>query len=384
MPHLEERLGEDVGFFHGRLSARRRDEVLAAFAREDGPRVLVISIRAGGRGLNLPAANHVFHFDRWWNPAVEQQATDRVHRFGQRKHVYVHSLICAGTLEERIDELLESKRELADKVIAGRSEDWLGDLDLGAIRAAVALSPDLVEDAAWPWRALHDGRPIAVVPSAIGSRGPWARLLASAVIPRRELVGGRARAPARRSGAVHPVEEGRRALSQRRRGARGDDRRAAGPAACLGRDRALGPRRPPLQAAVEGRTQSVHLQHQMAVDWEEPLVPGGGRSARAAAGAPRAASTSPRRLRRRGRDRPRPVAAAPLARLRRQAEDDPAGPPEPAPRRIPGRRGRCPSPSRRDPCRSAPSSSGSARAGCGGARSSRKRPPAGVRRLREG
>ena len=110
--------------------------------------MLVVSIKAGGRGLNLPVANHVFHFDRWWNPAVEQQATDRVYRFGQRKHVYVHSLICAGTLEERIDELLDSKRELAAKVIAGGSEDWLGDLDLGAIRAAVALSPDLLEDAA--------------------------------------------------------------------------------------------------------------------------------------------------------------------------------------------------------------------------------------------
>ncbi len=88
--------------------------------------MLVISIKAGGRGLNLPAANHVFHFDRWWNPAVEQQATDRVHRVGQRKPVFVHSLICVGTLEERIDALLESKRELAAKVMHGGSEDWLG------------------------------------------------------------------------------------------------------------------------------------------------------------------------------------------------------------------------------------------------------------------
>ena len=146
--HLEERLGRSVGFFHGRLNAKQRDELLTAFAREDGPSVLVISIRAGGRGLNLPAANHVFHFDRWWNPAVEQQATDRAYRFGQRKHVYVHSLICSGTLEERIDLLLDSKRELAEKVIAGRSEDWLGDLDLGTIRAAVELSADAVEEEA--------------------------------------------------------------------------------------------------------------------------------------------------------------------------------------------------------------------------------------------
>jgi SNF2 family DNA or RNA helicase len=79
---------------------------------------------------------------------VEQQATDRAYRFGQRKHVFVHSLICTGTLEERIDQLLDSKRELAEKVITGHSEDWLSELDLGAIRAAVALSPDALEAAA--------------------------------------------------------------------------------------------------------------------------------------------------------------------------------------------------------------------------------------------
>ncbi len=148
VPHLAERLGTSVGFFHGRLNARQREHLLEEFAAEDGPRVLVISIRAGGRGLNLPAANHVFHFDRWWNPAVEQQATDRAHRFGQRKPVFVHSLICTGTLEERIDALLDSKRELAEKVIAARSEDWLGDLDLGALRTAVELSTDSTEVAA--------------------------------------------------------------------------------------------------------------------------------------------------------------------------------------------------------------------------------------------
>jgi hypothetical protein len=148
VPHLEQQLGKSVGFFHGRLNARQREDLLASFATEEGPSVLVISIRAGGRGLNLPAANHVIHFDRWWNPAVEQQATDRAHRFGQRKHVYVHSLISTGTLEERIDQLLDSKRELAESVIAGRSEDWLGDLDLGAIRAAVELSVDPFEQEA--------------------------------------------------------------------------------------------------------------------------------------------------------------------------------------------------------------------------------------------
>ncbi len=147
-PHLSERLGREVGFFHGRLSARQREELLASFDLPDGPSVLLVSIRAGGRGLNLPAANHVFHFDRWWNPAVEQQATDRAYRFGQRKPVFVSSLVCTGTLEERIDELLESKRALAEQVIAGGVDDWLADLDLETIRAAVELAPQAVVEAA--------------------------------------------------------------------------------------------------------------------------------------------------------------------------------------------------------------------------------------------
>ena len=146
--HLAERLDVEVGFFHGGLGARRREELLHAFEEPSGPRIMVISIRAGGRGLNLPAANHVFHFDRWWNPAVEQQATDRAYRFGQRKPVFVHSMICRATLEEKIDQLLESKRELADKVVSARTDDWLGDLDLETIRQAVALSPDATEAAA--------------------------------------------------------------------------------------------------------------------------------------------------------------------------------------------------------------------------------------------
>jgi hypothetical protein len=146
--YLAERLGKRVEFFHGSLNATQREELLESFASDGGPAVLVVSLRAGGRGLNLPAANHVFHFDRWWNPAVEQQATDRAHRLGQEKPVWVHSLITTGTLEERIDQLLESKRELVEKVMAGTSDDWLGDLDLGAIRAAVALAPDAYDEEA--------------------------------------------------------------------------------------------------------------------------------------------------------------------------------------------------------------------------------------------
>jgi SNF2-related domain/SNF2 Helicase protein/Helicase conserved C-terminal domain len=144
-PHLAAKTGREVGFFHGGLAARRRDELVEAFSTPEGPSLMVVSIRAGGRGLNLPAANHVFHFDRWWNPAVEQQATDRAYRFGQTKDVTVYSLICKATLEERIDLLLESKRELAAKVISARAADWLGDLDLEAIRAAVELSDEAIE-----------------------------------------------------------------------------------------------------------------------------------------------------------------------------------------------------------------------------------------------
>jgi non-specific serine/threonine protein kinase len=147
-PHLEQRLARSVGFFHGGLSARARDELVGRFESGADPSVLVVSLRAGGRGLNLPAANHVLHFDRWWNPAVEQQATDRVHRLGQRKPVYVSSLVCTATLEERIDALLDAKRELADQVMAGRADDWLAELDLDAIRAAVALAPEAIEEAA--------------------------------------------------------------------------------------------------------------------------------------------------------------------------------------------------------------------------------------------
>src|SRR5205085_7171478 len=135
VPHLEERLGKEAAFFHGHLNGRQRAELLDAFAGEAGPKIPVISLRAGGRGLNLPAANHVFHFDRWWNPAVEQQATDRVHRLGQRKPVFVQTLISLGTLEARIDQLLDAKRELAAEVIRTSADDWLSDRDIGAGRA---------------------------------------------------------------------------------------------------------------------------------------------------------------------------------------------------------------------------------------------------------
>ena len=95
--------------------------------------VFVLSLKAGGVGLNLTAANHVFHFDRWWNPAVENQATDRAFRIGQTRAVQVHKFVCSGTLEERIDRMIESKVELA-KNIVGSGENWLTELDTDELR----------------------------------------------------------------------------------------------------------------------------------------------------------------------------------------------------------------------------------------------------------
>jgi non-specific serine/threonine protein kinase len=89
---------------------------------------MVLSVKAGGTGLNLTAANHVIHFDRWWNPAVEDQATDRAFRIGQKKNVLVHKLVSKGTVEEKIDALINSKRELADNIIGAGGEKWITEM----------------------------------------------------------------------------------------------------------------------------------------------------------------------------------------------------------------------------------------------------------------
>jgi SNF2 family DNA or RNA helicase len=103
-----------------------------------GPPVMILSLKAGGTGLNLTAANHVFHYDRWWNPAVEDQATDRAFRIGQTRDVQVHKFLCAGTLEERIDELIESKKALAESVV-GAGEGWLTELSTDDLREILQL-----------------------------------------------------------------------------------------------------------------------------------------------------------------------------------------------------------------------------------------------------
>ncbi len=135
-------LGVAVPFLHGGLAPRARDRMVEAFQTDpDSSPVLVVSLRAGGTGLNLTAATHVMHYDRWWNPAVEDQATDRAHRIGQTRTVEVHKLVTAGTLEERIAELLERKRALADTVV-GAGETWITELDDSALAELVALSRD--------------------------------------------------------------------------------------------------------------------------------------------------------------------------------------------------------------------------------------------------
>jgi len=135
---IQHMLFDDVVFLYGGTPAKERDALVRRFQAPHGPRVFILSLKAGGTGLNLTAANHVFHFDRWWNPAVENQATDRAFRIGQTRNVQVHTFICGGTLEEHIDDLIESKRALADSVL-GTDEGWLTELSTAQLRDLVAL-----------------------------------------------------------------------------------------------------------------------------------------------------------------------------------------------------------------------------------------------------
>ena len=124
---------------HGATPVARRRELVAAFQRDEGPPFFVLSLKAGGTGLNLTQASHVIHFDRWWNPAVENQATDRAFRIGQRKHVLVHPFICRGTVEERIDAMLAEKRGLADELLEGGGEALLTEMRNDELLRFVAL-----------------------------------------------------------------------------------------------------------------------------------------------------------------------------------------------------------------------------------------------------
>lgn len=139
--HLSAELGVEILFLHGGTSKAARDALVRRFQEDRAARVFVLSVKAGGTGLNLTAASHVFHFDRWWNPAVEDQATDRAYRIGQTRAVQVHKLVCAGTVEEKVDRLLAKKREIAASVV-GAGERWITELDDAELRALVSLSRD--------------------------------------------------------------------------------------------------------------------------------------------------------------------------------------------------------------------------------------------------
>jgi SNF2 family DNA or RNA helicase len=142
--HLQETFGREVLFLHGATSKSQRDRMVERFqADQGGPGIFILSLKAGGTGLNLTRANHVFHFDRWWNPAVENQATDRAFRIGQTKNVQVHKFLCVGTLEEKIDEMIERKQEVAAQVV-GAGEGWLTELSTAELKNLFALRKEAV------------------------------------------------------------------------------------------------------------------------------------------------------------------------------------------------------------------------------------------------
>jgi hypothetical protein len=144
-PYLAARLGCPVLYLHGGTAKNTRDALVAEFQNAAEPAVFLLSLKAGGTGLNLTAASHVIHFDRWWNPAVEDQATDRAFRIGQRKDVQVRKFVCVGTLEERIDAMIEEKKALAERIV-GTGEGWLTELSSTDLREVLALSPEAVAE----------------------------------------------------------------------------------------------------------------------------------------------------------------------------------------------------------------------------------------------
>jgi SNF2 family DNA or RNA helicase len=144
-PYLESRLDRPVLWLHGGTSKKHRDELVEHFQRDTEPSIFLLSLKAAGTGLTLTAANHVIHVDRWWNPAVEDQATDRAFRIGQTKNVQVRKFICVGTMEERIDEMIERKKALAESIV-GTGEGWLTELSVAELRDVFRLGAEAVSD----------------------------------------------------------------------------------------------------------------------------------------------------------------------------------------------------------------------------------------------
>jgi SNF2 family DNA or RNA helicase len=142
--HLQATFGDEALFLYGGTPAKLREAMVRRFQEDPhGPFAFILSIKAGGVGLNLTRANHVFHFDRWWNPAVENQATDRAFRIGQTRNVQVYKYVCAGTMEERIDEMIERKRALAEQIV-GSSEAWITELSTEQLRDLFTLRQEAI------------------------------------------------------------------------------------------------------------------------------------------------------------------------------------------------------------------------------------------------
>ena len=137
--HLAEVFGRPGLVLHGGTAVAKRQALVEQFQREEGPPFFVLSLKAGGTGLNLTAASHVIHFDRWWNPAVENQATDRAFRIGQRRNVLVHKFVCRGTIEEKIDALIEAKASLACDLLDGGGERLLTEMSDEELMSVVTL-----------------------------------------------------------------------------------------------------------------------------------------------------------------------------------------------------------------------------------------------------
>ncbi|WP_269747902.1 DEAD/DEAH box helicase [Methylomonas lenta] len=144
--YIKTHLNCQTYYLHGGTSRTKLEQMINRFQDADSPpAVFVLSLKAGGVGITLTRANHVFHFDRWWNPAVEDQATDRAFRIGQTRNVFVHKFLTLGTLEERIDQMIEEKKQVAGAIV-GSDESWLTQLDNEAFRQLIALNRTAIFD----------------------------------------------------------------------------------------------------------------------------------------------------------------------------------------------------------------------------------------------
>jgi hypothetical protein len=254
--HLRANLGCEVVFLHGGTPKKARDEMVRRFQDEPhGPRIFVLSIKAGGTGLNLTAANHVFHFDRWWNPAVEDQATDRAYRIGQRRAVQVHKLVCAGTVEEKIDRLLDQKRDLARRSSAPASS--------GSPSSTAASCAPSSRCPRAPWRTVRTTTTPRIRTGETAREGPL-RARPRRGAPDEPLRLVPVRAEEATAGAWHPHREARHhvvgpALDRGARGRPGRRRRAARARADLRTRRAHArPRRQGRQGHGQGHGLATH------------------------------------------------------------------------------------------------------------------------------